>query len=187
MDEYRRTEWFRFEFKPPLQGKLKIAKVMGREVASSEGLIEIIDISPSGMKLSTHLEIPIDDAIIVAVRFTINQLELCYEANLVWHKGSYYGLRLHTSEQQEESLVQEIKYYAKKNKVEMKDSRRFQKQENRQVYGETYQVYQLHGGHRKWMNRFWDEDQAIKFAKKFQNTIVVHAKSQAVVYGKDVQ
>ncbi len=187
MDEYRRKEWFRFEFKPPLQGKLRIAKVMGREVASSEGPIEIIDLSPIGMKLSTHLEIPIENSIIVAVRFTMNQLELCYEANLVWHKGSYYGLRLHTNEQQEETLVQEIKHYAKMNKVEMKDPRRFQKQEKRQVYGETYQVYQLHGGQRKWMNRFWDEAQAIQFARKFQNTIVVHAKTQAVVYGKEIE
>ena len=114
---FKRDDSFRYVFDKPLDALFRIERVDGDEVTTSEGNARIIDISPGGVKLNTELEIPKTEKkdIELSVSFTLNEIAFEVTGEVVWKKeaaGFDYGLDLLISEEERESLVEEVKKFA---------------------------------------------------------------------------
>jgi hypothetical protein len=118
---YKREEAFRYTFEDPIEAKFKIVGINGTNVDTQEGEIRILDISLEGMKIETHLDIPLNAEITVFIIFEIID-EIGLPGQIVW-KDTFddgnrlqYGLSLHTSEQEKAALIENLKTYSRESK-----------------------------------------------------------------------
>ena len=114
---YKREDSFRYAFDKPLEALFRIERVDGDEVTTSMGKAQIIDISPTGLKLNTDLEIPQTEQkdIELSISFTLNGESFEVTGEVVWKKeavGFDYGIDLSISEEESESLVEAVKKHA---------------------------------------------------------------------------
>lgn len=118
MHQARRNEPFRYEFEQPLIGRFQIVEVDGVPVESGDGEIHVIDISPSGLKIASQLDIPIEDRRI-KLSFSIMILSsvLTFMGSLVWQAASsagyLYGVELDETKETKALIVEELKKYAR--------------------------------------------------------------------------
>ncbi|RDI40026.1 PilZ domain-containing protein [Falsibacillus pallidus] len=116
---YQREEAFRYVFPKPLDAHFTIIEINGRPVSSSEGGAKLIDLSPSGMKLSTALHIPVSQSqkVKLSIRFSINDHEYTIISEMVWeepHAGAYYyGVHFLADEPLQQEIISELKQYAR--------------------------------------------------------------------------
>lgn len=116
---YKRDESFRFTFGAPIKGSFKIARINGKAGSSNEGLAYIMDLSPNGMKLSSPLDIPIEEKhFLFEVSFILNNKTILMIAEPKWKKrlspNSYtYGLVGLDNEETKKEIIEELKEYAK--------------------------------------------------------------------------
>lgn len=117
--KYKREETFRYEFAEEFNCVFKIISIDGVTLDSSlsEGII--IDLSPSGLKLFSPLDIPSEKNIVFHIEFTLNEKQLKLPAIIVWKRnvgnGFHYGLNHQGTEEDTSLLIDELKMYAKKN------------------------------------------------------------------------
>ncbi|KHE70762.1 PilZ domain-containing protein [Halobacillus sp. BBL2006] len=108
---YRRHETLRYSFEEPNPAIFKIIKVGEKQVNSSSGPAQVVDISPGGMKLFTSVHIPLTSNVQVFVQTSIAHVDLSFTADVVWvkqaRKGYHYGLDFIGDHQQE--VVQALK------------------------------------------------------------------------------
>ncbi|MTH53147.1 hypothetical protein GKZ89_06950 [Bacillus mangrovi] len=117
---YNRSESFRFVFSDPIDASFSIAERGGKSVSTKQGKAVIADISPSGLKLMTHLELPMEEPLILSIFFKIRNEELEIKGVPMWKKrvnsGFQYGIR--STEEDEilrDRIVKELKDYAQHN------------------------------------------------------------------------
>jgi hypothetical protein len=119
---YKREEAFRFAFEDPISVFFSITEVNGISVTTSEGEAKLIDLSLSGMKLSSTLDIPISNQnqVKVYVRFPLNESAYMIKGNIIWRKEKsnsfYYGIQFYADENVQEELMKELKLYARRLK-----------------------------------------------------------------------
>lgn len=117
---YNRKAPLRYAFGVPIEAFFKIIKLDDRDVNSSEGKAEIINISQDGMKMMTDLNIPdvTSKKIGLLIRFVMNESELNYRGEIVWKKEKVkkteYGIHMYLNEDEREELIEQLKIYAKK-------------------------------------------------------------------------
>ncbi|MBM7693157.1 hypothetical protein JOC77_002596 [Peribacillus deserti] len=88
--QYKRAEPFRFALQTPLAGFFTISSLNGIGGKSKKGEIEVLDISPNGLRFKSGLELPVDENIELIVSFKLNQTMLSLPGTLVWSKV-YFG------------------------------------------------------------------------------------------------
>lgn len=118
----KRKEHFRFSFGNPLLATLRVIRVGERlneiPMISSSGNIEILDISPSGLKIQTFLNIPISEMILLEITFTIHERTFTLIGRVTWRNkvgnNFYYGIRLEVNPDTRQQLINELKEYSKK-------------------------------------------------------------------------
>ncbi|ASI35602.1 MULTISPECIES: PilZ domain-containing protein [unclassified Exiguobacterium] len=112
----KRNEPFRYTFKEPITGEFYLVKDGRRTPA---GLMHIHNISPSGIAITTPLKLPLQKTTTIIVEFSLlaNTEPLKIEGQLLHEKWigteRLYGLHLHTTKQDRESIVQAVKHIAK--------------------------------------------------------------------------
>lgn len=117
--KYKRGESFRFQFNEGLECLIKIISIDGSPIDSklAEGLI--LDISPTGLKLSSSLDFPTNKPVVFFVEFALNDQQIKVSADLVWKKnvgnGYHYGLKQHGTKEDTRLLIDELKKYVKKH------------------------------------------------------------------------
>lgn len=120
---YRRKETFRYSFMPYLPILFRISKIGDRVIHSSDGNAQLIDISPSGLKIQTVYEIPIKNSINLEFEPSINENPLILTGQIVWRITTtshfQYGIRLEVSPDLRQAVINGLKTHAK---------HRFQKQ-----------------------------------------------------------
>ncbi|WP_164462144.1 PilZ domain-containing protein [Bacillus sp. FJAT-42376] len=113
---YNRSESFRFVFSDPVDASFSIVERSGKEVHTKQGKAVIMDISPSGLKLISHLELPMEEQVILNITFTIRNEELELRGIPMWKKrsgsGFQYGIKSVNDEILRERIVKELKEYA---------------------------------------------------------------------------
>ncbi|MGR9048683.1 PilZ domain-containing protein [Halobacillus faecis] len=114
---YKRKDYFRYDFKEPLQAYFRIHRVGIKEVNTSKGEARIINISPQGMKLNTNLDLPHQDGheIKLSISFNLNDHPFLLPGSIVWKKkvaGFNYGIYMDLDESESKRLVEELKKYA---------------------------------------------------------------------------
>ncbi|RQW74077.1 PilZ domain-containing protein [Lysinibacillus composti] len=115
---FKREEAFRYIFGFPIPAEFTITQINYREVNSSPGMAEIIDISPEGLRIRTNLLIPDEDAkIVLSVTFKINEVDLTVDGEIIWAKemGSLveYGIHLLVDASMKNMIIEELKVYSK--------------------------------------------------------------------------
>lgn len=118
---YNRKEGFRFAFKKPLEAAFKIYELNGREVNSHPGKALMHDLSPSGTKMSSQLNLPVsnqDEPVKIHLQFMLNEVVYEMKAELVWKRASgdefHYGVHFYASDDVKEDIVKQLKQYVKR-------------------------------------------------------------------------
>ncbi|GAE24800.1 hypothetical protein JCM9140_752 [Halalkalibacter wakoensis JCM 9140] len=117
---YRRNEAFRFPFSSPIQATFKLIKLAEKEITSSEGEIQLLDISPGGLRGKSSLSLPDPEntKTSLEIQFQLNSEKLVVQGEIVWKKAlaySYeYGVVFSLTDAEEALLVNELKKYTKK-------------------------------------------------------------------------
>lgn len=115
---FKRDESFRYEFKEPLPLTFSIHEIDNQKSSSSPGIAKLIDISPSGCKIFTPLEIPSNShEINLTLNFTLSSKEFVINGAVLWSKafgkGFYYGLKTTMTDEETGELLSELKSYVK--------------------------------------------------------------------------
>lgn len=117
--QYKRDEAFRFTFEPPLPGFFSIIRVNNMENKSRNGSMNVLDISASGLKFQSNLELPERADLELLLTFTINSENINLRGKIIWKKkktASYmYGFIMNENEIQKETIIKELKVYRKLN------------------------------------------------------------------------
>lgn len=117
--EYRRHEGFRYTFNEPIECYFKLIKIDDREINSDYGNGHIIDISPTGIKLNSSLNLSHSNSLIkIEINFTIAGTSFDLPGIILWqkkgyHQDYYYGVKLLVSTDTTERIVEQIKIHAK--------------------------------------------------------------------------
>ncbi len=118
---YKRKESFRFTFNPPPACIFNIVEVdnMRLDSRNAEGIL--IDISPSGAKLASKLDIPIHHKKIkIKLSFKINEDTIYANGILIWKKttqlGNNYGVQFVNASDLTDVIMEELKTYVKLKK-----------------------------------------------------------------------
>lgn len=115
---YRRQESFRYQFEEPIACTFRILKVEDKERVSNIGNAYVYDISEGGVKLTTPLNVSLDNMKIeIEISFRLNEEELLLTGLLVWkknHKNDFsYGVHFTIDEKLKRQLIEELKIFSK--------------------------------------------------------------------------
>ena len=118
MQYSRRKEPFRYVFDEPVSAEFKISKVNDNIVMSRSGDIKIVDISFSGMKIVTPLNIQvIGNKIEAGLRFHLNMTPFEVKGILLWQQSDigrfFYGMKLFDDSYFKNQLMNELKTYSR--------------------------------------------------------------------------
>ena len=119
--QYKRKEPFRYTFNPSLPCIFNIVEVDNVPFESKNAEGNLIDISPSGAKLASKLDIPINQKNIkIKLSFKINSDMIYAVGTLVWRKesqlGINYGVQFVNVSVLTDVIMEELKMYAKQKK-----------------------------------------------------------------------
>lgn len=105
---YKRDEPFRYQFKQPIQAQIDTP-------TAGVGSCKIINVSPSGMKIRTNLQLSLSEN--TYIQYSILDEFFQVNGNVVWTMdyGDYneYGLSLQSSDDYKNSLVETLKKLAR--------------------------------------------------------------------------
>ncbi|GIQ69805.1 PilZ domain-containing protein [Xylanibacillus composti] len=127
MNLSRRNEAFRYEFEEPLAGKFRLIEVDGKKIESRMGEMEVRDISPRGLKITTSLDLPVAEKKINGL-FYINfaAAEYAIPGRFVWRKprvSQYqYGIYLQCDDAMKKTLLSGLKAYVKSQQEKPSES-----------------------------------------------------------------
>lgn len=115
--KYNRDEPFRFTFTPPISGFFSITRLRGVNGLSRKGQMELLDISPRGVKFQSILDIPKSIEMELVLTFSINEEKFMRSGNIVWKqewsKNHTYGFIFHDDLIVNKRIIEELKKYNK--------------------------------------------------------------------------
>lgn len=115
--KYRREEAFRYEFTEEVPCMFKIRSIISID-SSFEG--KIIDISPSGIKLFSSIDLPEKKNLLLLIEFLLNENPIVINAELIWKRkvgnGYHYGLKSLSTKDETTKIVHDLKLYVKNKK-----------------------------------------------------------------------
>jgi len=122
--KYKRNEPFRYEFGMPVMVNFYISRINGKTTASSEGEGVVLDISPSGLRMQSSLDIPSNQEVELTMHMTIGSREIALIGNIVWQKKVYptyqYGVEM-ISDAFEEQIIFSLKEFQKQHRSNSSD------------------------------------------------------------------
>ena len=118
---FKRKEGFRFAFEQPVKAAFRLTK-NGDPIDPQASCIpvDILDISPKGMKITTSYEI--DDALTDEVQlfiiYCLDTIEIQSCGEIGWKRpggeGYMYGLYFHAQDENEQTIISELKLRRRK-------------------------------------------------------------------------
>lgn len=111
--QYKRHEYFRYEFENPLDATLQVLLTDGSG-ESNPGTCKLLDISPGGTKVSTEFNLPERRGPLhLRLVFTLFEQPLTIEGEIAWKKqvigGFQYGIDFIEDLSIEQLIVGELK------------------------------------------------------------------------------
>lgn len=115
---FKRQEGFRYAFNPPIKGTFQLVKQNDQLLTIKPGAADILDLSPNGLRFSTELDIPVNEAEWEAVMtFTLNEAPISLTGTIVWKKhaaaGFHYGIECENNNEIQEMIIRSIKQHIK--------------------------------------------------------------------------
>ncbi|MBT2687802.1 PilZ domain-containing protein [Bacillus sp. ISL-47] len=116
---YKREEAFRFQFRTPLEGKVKIVHINGKKQETPSFPAAIMDISPNGTKFKSPMDLSIgENQYLIEISFNLNANTIRMLGEPVWKKAAgseaIYGFSGLEDEQTRREIIQTLKEYSKK-------------------------------------------------------------------------
>ncbi len=130
---YNRKEAFRHTFNNPIPGTFQLIVEGEKEDEiefSNKGVCSIVDLSPSGIRIYSKLDIPKRPGypIHLAIEVLLTDKPLKLVGNLIWKKaymdGHQYGIDLKTDEKIEFRIIGELK---ERRRLELIDAKKSNK------------------------------------------------------------
>ncbi|RLQ97089.1 PilZ domain-containing protein [Falsibacillus albus] len=118
--QFKRKEPFRYSFTSPIQGSFRLFIEKDKElIETKEGNMEIIDLSPKGIKFRSKLNIPVERTDLhLHITFVINEKAIEFVGKLKWKRQSatdfIYGVSSFGDDNLAEDIVRELKSFSKK-------------------------------------------------------------------------
>jgi hypothetical protein len=118
---FKRDESFRFTFESPVEATFKIIRSNQLNAPLKEGSALIIDLSPNGLRLSSPLDLAINEKNnVLMISFVLNTQPLTIMAEPIWKKRTSatsfsYGLVGVNDEETKDMIITELKEFTKKN------------------------------------------------------------------------
>ena len=127
--QYNRKETFRHTFDHPIPATFQLiveGETEDEVEFSNKGVCTIIDLSPSGIRIYSTLDIPKRPGypVHLAIEVLLTDIPLKLVGDLVWKKaymdGHQYGIDLKTDEKIEHKIIQELKERRRLELIETK-------------------------------------------------------------------
>ncbi|MFO1445704.1 hypothetical protein KDN24_21400 [Bacillus sp. Bva_UNVM-123] len=118
---YKREEAFRFQFQKPIQGMIKVLKENGANVDTPETPIDIMDISPNGLRFKSSLNLAIHEkSYLLEISLEIDNRNLHILGQPIWKKTMgvdfFYGFEGMDNKGTKQEIIETLKDYSKKIK-----------------------------------------------------------------------
>lgn len=122
---FKREEAFRFQFQKPLQGSIKLIKENGAAANSESSRIEIMDVSPNGIKFHSPINFAIHEKkYLLEITFELENRLLHILGEPVWKKPSgsqfTYGFNGLDNKSTKQEIIEALKDYSKRIYLETK-------------------------------------------------------------------
>lgn len=117
---FRREEPFRFTFGDPIKGVFRILQIDGISGHTKESPVLILDLSPNGIKFSSHIDLPIEKKhFLMEVTFVLNEKSISMLAETKWKKPVanttfIYGLVGLDNIETKKEIIEELKEYSRR-------------------------------------------------------------------------
>ena len=111
---YKRTEYFRFMFKEPLEAELRIIIDEAEGIETHRGPCHLIDLSPGGFKFFSEYDIPLGEKPVrLRLNFVLHEETIEVRGILVWKNpfkhGFMYGYEFDEDATMEKTIVEQLK------------------------------------------------------------------------------
>ncbi|TYA11007.1 PilZ domain-containing protein [Paenibacillus faecis] len=122
----RRTEPFRYSFNPPLDAWIEIVEINGSPLPTKPAPIELVDISKSGCRIRTALNLrAFSHNIRLLLHVRLNENSYAFTGEIRWQKELepqiiHYGICLHLSDEEKEKLNVELRGMAAARRIVVK-------------------------------------------------------------------
>lgn len=119
----RRAEPFRYSLTPPIPCWIQITQINGLQVTSRLAEAKLINISKSGCRIESELNLHVtDNSIHAAVHIQLTEELYVYPGRIRWQKEFesphyHYGLALETNEHDKEKITVELRALAGSKRV----------------------------------------------------------------------
>lgn len=122
----RRTEPFRYSLNPPIAASLEIVSIDGQALPLKPAQIELIDISKSGCRVRTELNLHASSHVIrVLLHVRLSDENRTFSGEIRWQRelespNHHYGLHLELNDEEKEALNVELRGMAASRRIIVK-------------------------------------------------------------------
>lgn len=122
----RRTEPFRYSLNPPIEASLEILSIDGLALPCKPAQIDLIDISKSGCRVRTELNLHASShAIRILLHVRLSEEIRTFPGEIRWQKeleppNQHYGLHLELNDEEKEELNIELRGMAAARRIFVK-------------------------------------------------------------------
>lgn len=122
----RRTEPFRYSLNPPIAASLEIVSIDGQALPLKPAQIELIDISKSGCRVRTELNLHASSHVIhVLLHVRLSGENRTFSGEIRWQReleppNHHYGLHLELNDEEKEALNVELRGMAASRRIIVK-------------------------------------------------------------------
>lgn len=126
MTTTRRAEPFRYSLNPPIAASLEILSVDGQSLPLKPAQIDLIDISKSGCRVRTELNLHASThAMRILLHVRLNDEPRTYSGEIRWQEeleppNHHYGLHLELTDEEKEGLNVELRGMAASRRIIVK-------------------------------------------------------------------
>jgi PilZ domain len=114
---YKREEAYRYTFSERLPCLFSIVGLEHKRIKTGKGDGELIDISPHGCRMSSMLNIPVEQEVVIQMEFTLHEDVIVVDGKIVWQRlqgdGFHYGVEFVNDESLEDLITDELKKFVK--------------------------------------------------------------------------
>lgn len=107
--------YVRLQLLPPLKAYLGIENVSGELVRTRQKPVQVLDISPCGLKMTTNLNFPVSHSYELALELQILDIQLRLLGHIVWRQKEdnmfLYGISLHQTDSERMLMIRLLNDY----------------------------------------------------------------------------
>jgi len=122
---FKRQEPFRYTFSQPIKGEIYCIEEKGKVTSTNRESVEILDLSPSGLKIKSTENFQISSHIRYSFQFSLDGELIQTTAYPIWKTNQFhyfiYGFKMEQSDTEKQAIIETLKQYSKKQHQLLKE------------------------------------------------------------------